>query len=174
MNLDTTTLLFLFSFGSIGSIDEFFFHHLKHKLFFRIESFHENVMHTVRFLAYAIIFLTVANLELRGFWSGLMLVVLACDCAIGILDILTEAKSRELLGGLSNKEYLLHMCLSFNLGIFYLSYVPRLISNFQYPASITFVTREYQLLQYGLNFMGISSVLMFITGCYLLYRIKKT
>lgn len=166
-------MISLFVMGSIGSLDEFFYHYKSERLLDRPESFLENILHILRVYVYAILFLVSANYEAYGAYASLLLAVIIFDGIIGVADILSEEKSRESLGGLKNKEYLLHMLLSFNLGILYFNYIPLLWKNSSQPSFLTAHGNEFRLIQYALNFMGICSVIMGVFFTYLLLKRKN-
>jgi len=167
------SVIILIIFGIIGSLDEFFFHHKTLKLLSRKQSFKENILHNLRSLIYSVIFLSVANFKLQGNFSLVMLLILCFDLTVSIWDILEEPRSRIDLNGLTAKEYLLHMILSFSLGIFYYLYLTELIPSIFLETKLINLTYKEPYLQYFLSFMGLSSFIFFIYCTISLYRESK-
>ena len=108
--IPATILLLIFSL--IGSIDLFYLHLWKYKLFASGDSLYEHRIHTLQAGTFAgVIFFLIC-----GDFKGLLLVVgllfVAADVAVEIVDILCEKESRATRGGLSTFEYLLHVVMS--------------------------------------------------------------
>src|SRR5215469_4900238 len=107
--------------GHVGFFDVLYFHHYRFKLYARVESQREVLLHALRHLIYGAQFLIISNLRFRG--SALMLLVLLylADACVAWLDAWEETASRRSLGGLARGEYLMHIVLSFLIGAYLLS-----------------------------------------------------
>ena len=141
-----------------------------HKLLKRKESRKECILHNLRSYVYAVLFFFVSQVHFSGFYIFIPLFVLLFDVVISVMDILEEPKSRSYSNGLSRQEYLLHMILSFGLGIFYFIYISILYTNFQSAPGIEVYSGSQSLLQIGLLFSAGVSLLM---GFYYTYQLKS-
>ena len=126
-------LFSLISLGTLGFIDEYFFHHKKDKILKRPECFKENILHIIRLLTFSLIFFFSSATNLGGHFCLIPLGLIAIDLIVSILDIFEEKKSRSKMGGLSTPEYFIHMSLSFHLGILYFNYIPYFVKKIPLP-----------------------------------------
>lgn len=96
-------------FAGIGLIDGFYYHIWKFKLYKWEESRYEHWLHSARALLFpAIIYLLlIKNIGGVLLWVALFLALI--DIIVLVVDVLTEYDSRELMGGLPDKEYLVHI-----------------------------------------------------------------
>jgi len=163
-------VIFLLLFASIGLLDEVFYHHLKFNLFGHKECLKENILHTSRALIYSILFIVVANFHVYGLLAYCMLGILVLDIIVAVWDILEEPKSRKKFGGLSAGEYLLHMILSFYLGIFYFNYVSYLVPKLDIETGYSLTTEINIYAKYGLTAAGLGCLLMFIYSVFSLSK----
>ncbi|HVH43094.1 MAG TPA: SRPBCC family protein [Labilithrix sp.] len=102
--------------GLLGAFDIAWFHTYKGRLVERPECRREVVLHVLRGVVYAVQFVVVPNVAMRGAWLALLGLLFAVDVVVGIGDIALEPKSRAPQGGLSAHEYLIHMILSVLVG----------------------------------------------------------
>lgn len=99
----------LLIFGIIGIIDGFYYHLWKFNLYKHKETRVEHITHTLRmFLFLAMIYLLFMN-DFGGqlFLLGVGLAIF--DMIILIIDLITEGNSRDKLGGLPHREYIVHV-----------------------------------------------------------------
>lgn len=111
---DTTNMLLAASI--VGSIDVFWFHLWRLRLYRQPGSVAEEAAHLagyVLFIAIAVALLT-ADSPHEG--RGLVLGLFAINLTIIAADVLLERSSRAPLGGLPSLEYLLHVFIVFGLG----------------------------------------------------------
>jgi hypothetical protein len=168
------SMLVLVVFGSVGAFDEFYYHNHKLKLFSRAQSYRENITHVARVFVYTFLFWGVANYDFHGSSIYIMYAILFCDIVVAFWDILEEPTSRKDIGGLPTGEYLLHMYLSFVLGIFYYNYALELWANRNMPFKIAAKSFNSNLIQYVLSGMAMASLILFIYGVYSLFKFKQT
>ncbi len=159
---DYFLMIFLLAFGTIGAIDEFFYHNLKFNLLERSQSYIENLLHTVRLLLYAFIYFFIANVELYGNFVFILAMLMILDIIVGYGDIIVEKESRKDLGGLPTGEYLLHMSLSGALGAFYLLLSYKLYLNFSEQSKIIFKEYSSPFVQSALSLYAFLALALFI------------
>ena len=116
----------LLTLGAIGVFDEIYFHQMKGRLVYRKECYVENVLHLIRSFCFSFIFLIFSFVQFQGVFVFLPILLFLTDLIVGVLDIIVEKKSRSFQNGLSSYEYLIHMILSFHLGVLYINLVPYL------------------------------------------------
>jgi hypothetical protein len=95
--------------GLIGSVDGAYYHLKKYKLHTHEESFVEHQLHTMRAVFLSLIAFLLFALNSGGWLLWLAIVVLVADMVVLTWDVLLERASRVNLGGLSSKEYLVHV-----------------------------------------------------------------
>ncbi len=108
-NILFSATICLLLFGIIGIIDGFYYHLWKFNLYKHKETKFEHITHTLRaslFLAMLFIFF-LDDYGGKVFLLGVVLVVI--DIVILIIDLIIEGDSREKLGGLPHKEYIVHV-----------------------------------------------------------------
>ncbi len=95
--------------GLVGSVDGAYFHLQKYKLHTHEESFLEHQLHTFRAVFLCLTALLLFALNSGGWLLWLTVVVLVADLVVLTWDVLIERASRKELGGLSSREYLIHV-----------------------------------------------------------------
>ena len=167
-------LLSLTALALIGSIDEYFYHYKSERLLFKPECFKENILHAIRTLIYTILFFTISTYEVSGIFAVLLFGVFFIDLIVGILDILVENESRENMGGLPKGEYLIHMLLSFHLGILYYNFTPYLISQMAKPDRIDLIQNQtFPELNLFLKYGSCFTLIYFITQVALIWKAPR-
>ena len=106
----------LIAIGFLGAYDVWRYHTVEHALHSLPSARWELVSHALRGPTYAVLFLAVPNLQLRGAWFGALLGLLAIDLAISAFDFSVEKASRAPVGGLPTGEYLLHSAIAILFG----------------------------------------------------------
>ena len=104
--------LLLLAFTTIASVDGFYFHLYKYRLWERPESRREHWLHTWNACLFP---LTLAPMFLAAatgayLWAGLLLNV--ATLVIESFDVFEERGSRASLGGLTSTEYWMHFLMS--------------------------------------------------------------
>lgn len=104
-----TATISLLLFGIIGIIDGFYYHLWRFELYKHKETRVEHVTHTLR----SVLFLAMIYLLfLNDFGGNLLLLgvgLAVLDFIILLIDLITEGNSREKLGGLPHREYIVHV-----------------------------------------------------------------
>lgn len=107
-----TGLIFLILFSILSLIDGVYLHLIIYKLPEKSESRFEHLTHTLRAILFLPITLTVFYWNFSGFWLLCSIGLIALDLIVEAIDVLSERKSRAMIGGLSSGEYLLHVALT--------------------------------------------------------------
>jgi hypothetical protein len=110
MLVASLTLLTIFT--TIASVDGFYFHIYRYRLYARPESRYEHVLHTWNAVLFPLTIAPVFLAETTGaaLWSAVFFNVLTLG--IEAADVLCERASRASLGGLTPAEYLMHFGMS--------------------------------------------------------------
>ncbi|WP_437869427.1 hypothetical protein [Sorangium sp. So ce363] len=98
-------------YAAVGAIDGIYFHLWKYRLFANDASRREHHLHTIHAALFAIVIGTLYLAPSAGLllWAGVG--AFAASFVVAILDVLEERSSRENLGGLTPREYALHVGL---------------------------------------------------------------
>lgn len=104
--------LLLLAIAVLGAVDVIVFHHLRERLAHHVETRAEAWAHVAKAPVYAVLFLVVPNLALRGAWAWALLGWLVVDVAVAGWDLALEPAARRTRGGVSGGEYVLHVVLS--------------------------------------------------------------
>lgn len=104
--------LALLMFAALSALDGIYIHLIRLKLHAHAASWLEHLWHTGRALLFVPILLTLFAVVSGGalLWTGIALLVL--DQTLELLDMTSEKRSRERLGGLSSFEYVVHVSLT--------------------------------------------------------------
>lgn len=124
------TFYYLLSLGFLGLIDIAYYHTYLCDLENNKDSSREVLIHKLRYLVYAILFLYVPNFKAHGYWVLIPALFLLLDLIITIFDALEEPYSRKKIGGIPRGEYVLHILYALVLGGFYHSFISVLFRNF--------------------------------------------
>lgn len=111
-HLVTASFVFLNLFMVLGAVDLFYFHIWKYKLHTRPESRYEHKLHmTFAFLMVPLaLLLYYQNFGGIALWAGAFFVAAALSTEL--FDVFSENDSRASIGGLSTREYALHVVLT--------------------------------------------------------------
>src|SRR5262249_19090524 len=107
----------------MGAFDTLYHHELTERLPWRPSQRRELTLHAIRNLLYAALFLTLGWLEVHGVWALLLLVVLAAEVIITLMDFVEEDVSRKLPAS----ERVNHTLLALNYGAILVLVVPVLV-----------------------------------------------
>ena len=102
--------------GAFGAFDVFYYHIYRARLWTRPQSVYENMTHAIRALLFAVFFILIVHVEVRGSWWLLYPAICAVEMTNSFIDCALEKSSRLDLGGLDAGEYLLHVLLSIMMG----------------------------------------------------------
>jgi hypothetical protein len=106
--MDLVVTLFIIS-GTIGAADILYYHWYKFRLYKQPGSRLETLTHVFRSFTFGIGVFTLLHYLPLGGWYWAVAGLFAADFIDEIIDIVIEPKSREPLGGLPGREYLVHM-----------------------------------------------------------------
>jgi uncharacterized protein (TIGR01777 family) len=117
---------------AMGAFDTFYHHELMERLAWRPSQRHELQLHSVRNTLYALLFLTLGWLEVRGFWAMIVIAVLVVEVVVTLMDFVEEDLSRKLPAS----ERINHTLLALNYGAILVLLLPVLIGWAGQPAAI--------------------------------------
>jgi len=109
---------------AMGAFDTFYHHELTERLAWRPSQRHELQLHSVRNTLYALLFLTLGWLEVRGFWAMIVIAVLVVEVVVTLMDFVEEDLSRKLPAS----ERINHTLLALNYGAILVLLLPVLIA----------------------------------------------
>lgn len=110
----SSTMLFILSV--CGATDIVLYHMLCHSLRHHPPARAELFVHFLRGPTYATLLILLPNFELHGAFFWALFWFFGFDLLLSVVDFSLERKSRELLGGLSTGEYLLHVLIGIAFG----------------------------------------------------------
>jgi uncharacterized protein (TIGR01777 family) len=108
---------------ALGAFDTLYHHELTERLPWRTSQRHELMLHAVRNLIYAVLFLGVGWSEPRGYLAMLAIAVLAVEVVITLMDFVEEDLTRRLPAS----ERINHTLLALNYGAILVLLVPVLL-----------------------------------------------
>src|SRR5215467_9395199 len=121
----------------MGAFDTLYHYEMTERLAWRPSQRHELTLHAIRNLLYAALFLTLGWLEVHGIWALLVMVVLAAEVIITLMDFVEEDMSRKLPAS----ERVNHTLLALNYGAILVLVVPVLA---QWSKAQTGIATSYQ------------------------------
>lgn len=123
--------------GVLGAYDNFRNHEFQAGLPLRQSQWLELLLHSAREGLYCVLFPTMAWLEWRGWFAGLLAVIIVAELVVTCWDFVEEDRTRAL----SANERVLHTVLTLNYGAFLALFVPVLVQWASMPAEIAVVSR---------------------------------
>ena len=117
---------------AMGAFDTLFHHEGTERLAWRPSQQTELMLHGIRNLLYALLFVALGWFEPRGGWAIALLVLLAIELAITLWDFVEEDRSRLLPA----TERVTHTLLTLNYGIILAMLVPLLIGWASQPSAL--------------------------------------
>ncbi|MDP2247601.1 MAG: hypothetical protein Q8J65_05675 [Nitrosomonadales bacterium] len=121
--MEYPALIFLVIHGLLGGIDVLFNHEFKEHLPDNPAAKSEVFLHSLREASFAIIFLSLAWFQWKGFWCYFIAAVLLIEIIITSIDALVEDRVRTL----SAFERVVHILLFINTGIYIALLAPVLL-----------------------------------------------
>ena len=115
-----------------GGFDTLFHHEFTERLAWRASQRHELQLHALRNCIYAVLFVTLGWLEVRGIWAMLVLALLAVEIVITLMDFVEEDMSRKLPAS----ERITHTLLAINYGAVLVIAIPVLLDWSRLPTAI--------------------------------------
>src|SRR5262249_42253533 len=104
----------------MGAFDTLYHHELTERLAWRPSQQRELLLHSVRTLTYAMLFLTLAWLAPHGAWAMLAIAIVIAEVVITLMDFVEEDVSRKLPAS----ERVGHTLLALNYGAILMLLVP--------------------------------------------------
>lgn len=114
MNPIEVALLFLCLHGLLGAFDTFYNHEWREHLANRPSAGPELSTHSLRSILFTITFAGLAWFEWHGVWGWAILVIIAFEYLVTIVDSIIEDRTRSL----SAVERATHMVLGLNTGLY--------------------------------------------------------
>jgi uncharacterized protein (TIGR01777 family) len=108
---------------AMGAFDVAWHHELTERLAWRPSQWRELVLHAVRNVLYAILFMIFGWCEPRGAWAIIVVVILAVEVVITLMDFVEEDVSRKLPAS----ERITHTLLAINYGAILVLLLPLLL-----------------------------------------------
>src|SRR5215813_2032870 len=109
---------------ALGAFDVLFHHELTERLAWRRSQRRELVLHGVRNAIYAVLFLGLGWLEPHGVWAMLVLLLLAAEVVVTLIDFVEEDLTRHLPAS----ERVTHTLLALNYGAILVLLTPVLLA----------------------------------------------
>jgi len=126
-------LLMVFQ-GVLGAWDTLYYHEYRCRLIeYAAQTRDELILHGLRDLIYAFLFLVLPQYALSGAWAWFILVLILAEICITIVDFVVERRVRAPLGGLAAGELAMHAFMAVIYGAFVLSLVPHLLAGIGSP-----------------------------------------
>lgn len=112
MPMRDAALVLLLAFTTVASIDGFWFHLYRYRLYARPACRREHLLHTANAVLFPFTLVPVFAADVTGAWLWAGVALFAATFAIESADVFTERDSRASLGGLSPTEYWMHFAMS--------------------------------------------------------------
>src|SRR5262249_32686598 len=140
---------------AIGAVAVFYTHELTERLAWRRSQRGELVLHSVRNAIYAVLFLGLGWLELHGVWAMLVLLLLAAEVVVTLIDFVEEDLTRHLPAS----ERVTHTLLALNYGAILVLLTPVLLAWAGEPSALVpawygFATVLVTLAAFGVAVFG--------------------
>lgn len=142
--------------GFLGAFDTIYFHEIRARLpNLQAQARPELILHSLRSVIYGIFFLTFPWLAWRGWWTAMLVLLLALEIFITMYDFVIEDWVRKPLGGVYPAERVLHGVLGILYGIFLASLFPLLMEWWRGPTGFSSHAAASPGLQWTMAIMGI-------------------
>ena len=118
MEIKIISCVFLLAYLIIAVIDGLYFHIYKYKLYARLESRREHLLHTLNAVLFPWSLYFIFFDRFKGIYLYFGVLLLIISLIVEYVDLYEEKKSRSQLGGLSCNEYAMHFSLSCLRGVY--------------------------------------------------------
>jgi hypothetical protein len=118
--------------GAMGAFDTLYHHELTERLTWRREAASELGIHSARNLLYALLFFALAWAEWHGLWAALLIVAMALELVLTLVDFLVEDRTRDLPAS----ERVTHTLLAINYGAVLAAFAPELVGWAALPSEV--------------------------------------
>jgi uncharacterized protein (TIGR01777 family) len=141
---------------ALGAFDVLYHHELTERLAWRRSQQRELVLHGVRNAIYAVLFLGLGWLEPHGAWAMLILLLLAAEVVVTLIDFVEEDLTRHLPAS----ERVTHTLLALNYGAILVLLAPVLLAWASEPSALVpawygFATVLVTLAAFGVAVFGL-------------------
>jgi uncharacterized protein (TIGR01777 family) len=136
---------------AMGAFDTLFHHELTQRLAWRPSQRRELRLHGVRNLLYAVLFLTLGLSEVHGAFAFAVIVVLAVELVITLMDFVEEDMSRKLPAS----ERINHTLLALNYGAILILLVPVLLAWAHEDTGVVFATYGWWSVLAAVSALGV-------------------
>ena len=134
---------------ALGAYDSIWHHELTERLPARRSARREVLLHALRELLYAVIFIGLAWREFRGYWAAVLAALLLAEIIITLADFLEEDRTRRL----PRLERVLHTVMAVNYGAWLAVFCPLLYGWWRQPGALAPVS--YGLPSMALTFAAV-------------------
>ena len=124
---------------AMAAFDTIYHHELTERLAWRPSQKHELTLHAARSFVYVALFIVLGFLQLHGIFAVLVIVALAVEVVITLVDFVEEDMTRKL----PVTERVNHTLLAINYGAILILLLPLLASRASDPASVKLVSHGY-------------------------------
>ena len=115
--------------GCLGALDTLYYHEWKYRLCAHPEhSRVELMLHGVRDLIYAVLFMCLPRWSWGGGWAVCLVILLVTEIVITLIDFVIERRVRQPWGGLASGELMMHALMAIIYGAFLLSLTPHIMT----------------------------------------------
>ncbi|HZH03721.1 MAG TPA: hypothetical protein VEY30_08060 [Myxococcaceae bacterium] len=108
----TWVLLLYFALAQVAAVDALYYHLWKYRLFERPETRREHWLHTAMSAAFVGVVWGLWCARSLGAWWWVLAIWQGATLAISLWDVALEPQTRARFGGLSGREYFLHMLMN--------------------------------------------------------------
>jgi hypothetical protein len=131
-------LLLMLVQGILGAIDTLVYHEWQYRLTGHPEHCaQELALHGARDLIYGLLFFTLPTWAWQGALAGVLVLLLAAEIGITLVDFVVERRVRQPWGGLAAGELAMHTVMAIVYGAFLVTLAPHLLAWFAAPTGLT-------------------------------------
>jgi hypothetical protein len=154
------SIVLLLLFTIVATVDGFYFHFYKYRLYARPASRLEHGLHTLNSALFPITLAPLYLAESSGAWLWLATGALLVTLLVESFDVLIERESRADLGGLTPAEYWMHFMMSglrWSSTVLILASIPK--SSWTAPSTVSWLfpsfSELFTSLTWGIALVGI-------------------
>jgi hypothetical protein len=124
--------------GALGAFDTLYFHEYRARLPKLRAGSKELKLHAARDFIYSVILITLPWFVWRGWWGGVLVVLLASEIFITMYDFVVEDTTRRSIGGVYPAERVTHAVMGIVYGVFLAEFFPIIREWLGAPTSFDF------------------------------------
>jgi len=123
--------------GTLGALDTLYYHEWRYRLTGHPEHCaQELALHGTRDLLYGVLFFTLPTWAWHGALAGVLVLLLATEIGITLVDFVIERRVRQPWGGLAAGELVMHTIMAIVYGAFLATLAPHLATWFAQPTGL--------------------------------------